>query len=375
MTPSSAVQTQAISPTDFFARLKAEEIGPFVGVPCSLISSLIAYAVDHAQEVEYLNPTHESHAMAFGAGSYMATGKLPMVFMQNSGFGNIINPLTSLHQIYDIPALLLVTWRAEEGYGTDAPEHWIVGEHMEEYFRTFQLPYRMLTPQSWQRDILDMKEEALRTKKPAVLCVKKGLFAPYSTVAVAGKDYAMTSAQALTIIKSALKGSVFLSTTGMLSRESFTVEDTPDFYMMGSMGLIGGIAAGCARYSNRRVVAVDGDGAVMMHMGLLPFIGAQKYKNFFHIVIDNEAYSSTQGQPTVSPSVDFVLAAKACGYARGVRVETEQALAAALKDLADSPGPTMLHVKVRSGNDHHIGRVSDKYTCPEVTERFSKNFS
>jgi phosphonopyruvate decarboxylase len=372
---SSTVSTQAIAPAEFFAQLAAEDIGPFVGVPCSLISSLIAYAVDHGQEVEYVNPVHESHAMAFAAGSYMATKKLPMVFMQNSGFGNIINPLTSLHQIYDIPAILLVTWRGEEGYGTDAPEHWIVGEHMEEYFRAFQLPYRVITPESWKTDLRDMKEEAMRTRKPTVICVRKGLFAKYESATVPGKQYEMTSADALKMIKSELQGSVFLSTTGMLSRESFTAEDTPDFYMMGSMGLVAGIAAGCAQYSDRRIVVLDGDGAMMMHMGLLPFIGARNYRNLFHIVIDNEAYSSTQGQPTVSPSVDFALAAKACGYASSVRVETAQALSAALKDLGNTPGPILLHVKVRSGNDHHIGRVSDKYTCPEVTERFSGNFS
>ena len=164
-----------IESKDFFRVLSEEGIAPFVGVPCSLISSLIAYAVDHPQEVEYVNPVHESHAMGFAAGTYLATGEMPMVFLQNSGFGNIVNPLTSLHQIYDIPAVLLVTWRAEEGYGTDAPEHWIVGRDMEHYFTTFHLPYRVLSEKTWKDDMAVMAAEARATKKPTVLCVKKGI--------------------------------------------------------------------------------------------------------------------------------------------------------------------------------------------------------
>lgn len=362
-----------IDPARFFGHLRTLDVGPFVGVPCSLLSSLIAYAAEHPQEVEYVNPTHESHAMGYAAGTYMATGKLPAVFMQNSGFGNIINPLTSLHQMYDIPALLFVTWRAEEGYGTDAPEHWIVGRDMEKYFQTFALPYRIVSADTWEEDITVMAEEARKTKKPTVVCVKKGMFAKYAMQSQPGSQYEMTSKEAVEMIKIALGSSVFLSTTGMLTRESFTAKDTPDFYMMGSMGLIASIAAGCAEHTAKQVVALDGDGALMMHMGILPFIGHRKYKNFLHIVIDNEAYSSTQGQPSVSPAVDFAAVATACGYRDAFTVKTRSALMEMLPRLSALQGPVLVHIKVQSGNDHHIGRVSDAYTCPQVTERFSEN--
>lgn len=362
-----------IDPKDFFQALKAEEVGPFVGVPCSLISSLIAYAVEHPQEVSYVNPAHESHAMGYAAGSYMATGTLPMVFMQNSGFGNIVNPLTSLHQIYDIPALLLVTWRAESGYGTDAPEHWIVGRDMENYFKTFHLPYRILTKATWRDDLKAMAAEARTTKKPAVICAKKGMFADYKVNQQPGAAYEMTSMDAVRTIKEALADAVFLSTTGMISRESFTAKDTPDFYMMGSMGLISAVAAGCAEHTQKKVVALDGDGAALMHLGILPLIGSRGYRNLVHVVIDNEAYSSTQGQPTVSPAVDFPVVAKACGYREAFSAKTKEELEGILAKINTLTGPALLHVKVQSGNDHHIGRVSDKYTCPQVTENFMKH--
>lgn len=362
-----------IEPASFFRFLEKHRIGPFVGVPCSLISSLIAYAVDHKKS-EYVNPAHESHAMAFAAGAFLTTGKLPMVFLQNSGFGNIVNPLTSLHQMYDIPALLLVTWRAEDGYGTDAPEHWIVGRDMEQYFKTFHLPYRILTEESWEKDVEEMAAEALSTKKPAVLCVKKGLFAPHKAALANESSVSLTSKEAIGILKEMLPDGAFLSTTGMISRDSFTVKDTPDFYMMGSMGLIAGIAAGVAANTDKQVVALDGDGAILMHLGLLSLIGARRDKNLLHVVLDNGAYSSTGGQPTLSGSTDLSAVARACGYARVETVKSVAELRAALKDVSPSSGPVFLHVKVRSGNDHGIGRVSDAHSCPDVTDRFSGNF-
>ncbi len=360
-----------VSATDFFAALKQHDIGPFVGVPCSLINSLIAYATDHPAEVDHVNPAHESHAMAYAAGTFMATGKLPMVYMQNSGFGNIINPLTSLHQIYDIPALLLVTWRSEKGYGTDAPEHWIVGRDMEQYFKTFCLPYRIMHETEWRTQIKELADEARATKKPVVLCVKKGMFEPYTMQPKEEFAAVLESMDVLRALKNALSDAAFLSTTGMLSRESFTVQDTPDFYMMGSMGLISGIAAGCAENTDKLIVALDGDGAAMMHMGQMPFIGNRQYKNLVHVVLDNAAYSSTGGQPSIAPTVDFALVAKACGYAETKTILTMQELTAALATVSTISGPTLWHIKVRSASHHDIARVSDKYTCPDVARNFS----
>jgi phosphonopyruvate decarboxylase len=368
----AAAVSPKIGPQEFFSALREESIGPFVGVPCSLIGSLIAYAAEHPQEVEILNPVHESHAMAIAAGAYLgAEGRrLPMVFLQSSGLGNIVNPLTSLHQIYEIPALLLVTWRSEGGYGTDAPEHWIVGRDMELYLQTFRLPYRILTVAGWRSELREMKETALRDQIPTVLCVGKGLFASYKPASRESSSE-LTSFEAIRLLKETLGDAVYLSTTGMISRESFAVRDSPDFYMMGSMGLIGGVAAACAEHTNRRVVALDGDGALLMHLGLLPYIASRRPANFLHVVLDNESYASTGAQPTVSPWIDFPAVALACGYAHAFSASTLQEVAAAVAQAAKLPGPSLLAIKVRSASDHEIGRVSDLYTCPEVARRFS----
>jgi len=360
-----------IAPRDFFGFLRERGIGPFVGVPCSLLSSPIAYAVDHPEEVEHFNPPHESQAVAFAAGAFMATGKLPMVYLQNSGLGNIMNPLTSLSRIYDIPCLLLITWRAEKGYGDDAPEHWIMGEDMEKFLTALKLPYRVLSPETWQKDIRSMEEEAKKTSKPVVLVVKKGLFEAYERSEKPGNHYVMTGAEAIALVKTGFPDAAFLSTTGIISRESFTVNDTPDFYMMGSMGLIASIAAGVAQYRvAKKIVALDGDGAALMHLGTLPFIGHQKYANLVHVIIDNESYSSTKGQPTVSPSVDFPLLARASGYREALSVQTADELQKSIAICRNAEGPILILIKVRSGHTKNIPRISDTYTCPQVKERF-----
>lgn len=360
-----------ITPQTFFGALRTGDISPFVGVPCSLLSSLIAYAGDHPGDVTHVNPPHESQAMAYAAGTFMATGKLPMVYLQNSGLGNVMNPLTSLHQIYDIPALLLVTWRAERGWGDDAPEHWIMGRDMEKFLQMLGLPYRILSPESWEDDLDAMAAEARKISKPAALVVKKGLFEKYERKAHPGIPYDMADTQAIAILKEALPDAIFLSTTGMISRKSYAAKESPDFYMMGSMGAILGIAEGCAEYTEKRVVALDGDGAALMHLGQMALAGQRRPGNLVHVIIDNESYFSTGDQPTISRGIDFAGIAKACGYRQTMTVRTEGELRGSLSVCRDAEGPILLHVKTRSGAvDKSIKRISDDYTCQQVKDLF-----
>src|SRR3989338_1211298 len=369
---SSREKSEAkIKPSDFFSELKALNISPFIGVPCSLINSLIAYAADHPAEVSHVNPAHESQAMAFAAGSFMATGKLPMVYMQNSGLGNVMNPLTSLNGIYDIPALLLITWRAEKGWGSDAPEHWIMGRDMEEFLKVLRLPYRLLSVENWQADIGEMAVEAKKTSKPTAVVVKKGLFEKYERQ-IPGTQYEMTDTEAIKMIKDFFPGATYLSTTGMISRKSYAAKESSDFYMMCSMWLISGIAAGCAENTDKIVIALDGDGGALMHLGLLALVGNRGPVNLVHIILDNESHASTGGQPTVSPTTDFTKVALACGYREAAFVTTKADLEKSLPKCMRT-GPTLLHIKVNSGRpDHNLKRISDDHTCQEVRDLFMK---
>ncbi len=360
-----------IKPPEFLHELKKHEIGPFVGVPCSLLAGVINYLLDHPDLSPYYASVHEGQALGFAAGAYMATRKIPAVFLQNSGLGNIINPLTSLNHLYAHPAFLIITWRGKGGKGSDAPEHDIVGENMESYLKTFDIPYEILNEQEYKSQIQRISSITKSTKKPAAVIVWKGLFEGYNLKQKLPEVSTMSRYEAIQIIKDSLQESHFLSTTGFITRESFAVKDTPDFYMMGSMGLIAAIGAGAAVHAaNKKIVLLDGDGAILMHMGLLPFIGNLRPKNLMHIVLDNEAYGSTENQPTVSNSVELQRVAKHCGYAQAFIAKKPLELKQTLAEMRAREGPSFLLVKVNKGNKKGIPRVSDKYTCEQVTERF-----
>lgn len=305
----------------------------------------------------------------------MVTKRSPAVFMQNSGFGNIINPMTSLNQIYRIPIFLIITWRGRGGRGSDAPEHDIVGEHMEEYLRTFRIPYEILTDDNYRSSVNKIADIIKETSLPAAVVISKGFFADYEPEMEMTHPSNLPRYEAINIIKKKLGNAKFISTTGFISRESFAVKDTPDFYMMGSMGMALAVAAGIAKYSDKRVVVLDGDGAILMQMGSLPFIGHIKPKNLIHIVLDNEAYASTKNQPTVSKTVDLPATAKACGYISSYGVKTKAELNEILEKIKDKDGPTFISVKVMKGNRSDIGRVSDRYTCEDITKRFMTDLS
>ncbi|MFQ6114484.1 MAG: thiamine pyrophosphate-dependent enzyme, partial [bacterium] len=309
-------------------------------------------------------------ALGFAAGAYLAAKKIPAVFLQNSGFGNLINPLTSLNQLYEIPAFLIMTWRGEGGKGHDAPEHDIMGERMESYLKAFDIPYEILDEANYKKQIKKIVSIATETKKPAGVVIREGVFEDYPLKKKFAEISLITRYEAIQLIKDTLTDYHFLSTTGYISRESFALKDSPDFYMMGSMGMIAAIGAGVATHTNKSIVLLDGDGAILMHMGLIPFIGHLRPRNLLHIVLDNEAYASTKNQPTISGSVQLHKVAKHCGYANVFKVSDLSELNDILQEVQRKNGPSFVLVKVKKGNKHGVPRVSDKYTCDQVTHRF-----
>jgi phosphonopyruvate decarboxylase len=344
-----------VTPSEFVNVLRKHDLGPFIGVPCSYLSSLINYVLDHPEAMEYLNPTNEAHAMALAAGYYMGTGRIPVVFMQNSGLGNVMNPLTSLNQVYKLPALMLVTWRGEGAWGSDAPEHDIPGRDLETYLKALHLPYRVLVPETCAEQVRDLKQAAEKESIPVVGVVKQDFFRAYEGAPEAG----LPRYEAIRLIKESLPGFRFLSTTGFISRESFAIKPSPDFYMVGSMGLIAGIGCGVAlARPDVKVAVLDGDGAILMHLGLVAYIGNRKPANFYHFVLDNGVYGSTQNQPTVSGTVQLDKLALCSGYRAALHAATADELQKILGKLSGEHGPVMIWVKVAPGNKKGIGRVS-----------------
>ncbi len=357
-----------VAPEKFVEVIKKNNMGPFIGVPCSILAPLLGYVMNNPAEIEYFNPVNEAHALGLATGFYLATERVSVVLLQNSGFGNIINPLTSLNQIYKIPAFLVITWRGFGGVGTDAPEHDIVGRDLENYLKVFNIPCEILSEDDYQNQIMKLRYIAYNEKIPVAAIIKKNFFDSYDGP-VNERENNFKRWEAIEIIKESLNDFIFLSTTGFISRESFSIKDTPDFYMVGSMGLISAIGCSVALMQNRRRIAVlDGDGAILMHLGLIPFIGSCKPKNLFHFILDNEAYASTQNQPTVSPFIEFDKMALSAGYAKAYKVCSGEELKNLLFDIKNSEGPILIWIKVASGNKNGIGRIS--YAPEGIRDRF-----
>lgn len=354
-----------IDPKDFVGALKSRNVSFFTGVPDSLLSDFCAYVDDNSERGEHIITANEGNAIALAAGHYMATGKVPVVYMQNSGLGNSVNPLTSLvdSEVYGIPILLIVGWRGEPGVN-DEPQHVKQGRITPGQLDLLELPYGILDADSDIDSLLsEMFAKLQSTRSPVALLVRKGAFRGYKSQPKPATAFQLSREEALRqILRQADARDLVVSTTGKTSREVFELrvergEAQRDFLTVGGMGHTASLALGVALgRQNRRVLCLDGDGSVLMHMGALAIIGSMKPKKFIHVLLNNGAHESVGGQPTVADQVDFSSIARAVGYA-GYYVAVDQAsLAKCWQELALVSGPVMLEVKIKNSSRSNLGR-------------------
>lgn len=353
---------------DFFYReLLKRGIKFFTGVPDSLLKCPCAYINEHTPVSRHIIAANEGAAIALACGYHLATGKIGLVYMQNSGIGNAINPLVSLadKQIYGIPLILLIGYRGRPGE-QDEPQHAKQGRITLKLLKTLEIPYRIL-PQSNSKTkdcLSELIKTAYQRKIPVALVVRKGTFKEYKSLQ--GRDLAsqLTRRQSIRIIVEKLnKNDIVVSTTGKSSRELYECRKElnqghdRDFLTVGSMGHASQIAMGIAlQKPARRIFCIDADGAAIMHMGALSIIGSQKIPNFKHIIINNAAHDSVGGQPTAGSSISFVGVAKACGYKEYMSVFSVKELKKALNRLMVARGPALLEIKVKKGSSPDLGR-------------------
>ena len=296
----------------------------FIGVPDSLLKSFCAYATDNCGE-RHVIAANEGGAVGLAAGHYLATGKPALVYMQNSGQGNAVNPLASLADpdVYSIPMVLLVGWRGEPGV-KDEPQHVKQGKVTISLFETLGIPTEILPDDEAAALELTRKmvERAKAESRPVALVVRKGLFAEYKLQNKKPDIATLPREQAIEGVLSALpKDAVVVSTTGMISREVYETRErlgqnhSRDFLTVGSMGHASMIALGIAKAQpNRKVYCLDGDGASIMQMGNMAIVGQSGCSNLTHIVFNNAAHDSVGGQPTVGGEIDFEKIAEELGY-------------------------------------------------------------
>lgn len=293
----------------------------------------------------------------------MATGKVPLVYMQNSGLGNATNPLLSLAdpEVYRIPMVLLIGWRGQPGVH-DEPQHVKQGRITCSLLDTMEIPYSIIDGDTDAcRKAVESCRRHLETEgSPYAFVVRKDSFSEYVSKPVDSKDYPMTREEAIDIIAAFSEDQIIVSTTGLASRELYEIRDArkeghgSDFLTVGSMGHSSQIALSMAlSLPGRRIVCIDGDGAAIMHMGGMATLASQHPGNLVHVVINNGVHDSVGGQPTVSREIDMHVIAEAMGY-RSVRtVETREQLREA---LAIEEGPVFIQVMVRRGTRKDIGR-------------------
>lgn len=339
----------------------------FAGVPDSLLKDICAYISDHTDPSSHIIAANEGAAVALAAGHYMATKQVGLVYLQNSGLGNTINPLTSLvdAKVYSIPVLLFIGWRGEPGV-KDEPQHVKQGEITLNMLETLGIPYQI------QPDTMEAAEACLETavrhfqekSSPFALVVRKETFAPYKLKNTQPNQYELTREQAIvSILEELSPDEIVVSTTGMTSREVYEYRTRSgarpgrDFLTVGCMGHSSQIALAIAQAKpHRQVYTLDGDGAAIMHMGSLAITGNQKLKNFKHVILNNGAHDSVGGQPTVGLSIDIPKIALACGYTEASSARTSGELKAAIAKLRACAGPALLEVFVNKGARSNLGR-------------------
>lgn len=353
-----------IDPKHFVDSLAQQGMDYYVGVPDSLLKDFCAYVDDHGAAGKHTITANEGNAVGMATGYHMATGQYPVVYLQNSGLGNIINPLTSIadKEVYSIPMLLIVGWRGEPDV-KDEPQHIKQGRITAEQLELLEIPYQVVDKAcdaealaSWVKTTLD------QTHAPVALLVKKGAFAQYTSQRQPSMKSTLGREAVLGALLPLIGDACVVSTTGKTSREVFELreqrnEQQRDFLAVGGMGHTLSIALGVAMgQPNKKVVCLDGDGSALMHLGALPIVGSIAPNNLVHVLLNNAAHESVGGQPTVADTTDFKAIALASGYTAYAVASTLEELTTAWQALANQSGPIMLEVRITTGSRDDLGR-------------------
>lgn len=340
----------------------------YTGVPDSQLKALCnylmaAYGIDPNHHIIAAN---EGNCVALAAGYHLATGKIPVVYMQNSGEGNIINPLASLlnDKVYAIPVVFIVGWRGEPGIH-DEPQHIYQGEVTIKLLEDMHIATFIIgkdTTDDEVAKVMDEFKKILDAGKDVAFVIRKGALTDAPKVEYKN-DYMMKREEIIQHIVAASGEDPIISTTGKASRELFETRVANgqshkyDFLTVGSMGHSSSIALGVAiNKPEQRIWCIDGDGAVLMHMGSMAVIGSNKPKNLIHVVINNGAHETVGGMPTVANDIDLVAIAKACGYPNAICVYNFEDLDRELETAKSRSELSLIEVKCSIGAREDLGR-------------------
>ena len=356
---------------DFFNILKANNVSCFCGVPDSLLKDFCAYVTDNVDTKNHTITANEGNAIALASGHYLATGNPAVVYMQNSGIGNCVNPLLSLtdEEVYNIPLLMLIGWRGEPDK-KDEPQHIKQGKVTDKLLEAMGIKYEIM-PEDFEvaKPLIEKAFKYMKeTKCPFAFIIRKGLFEKYSLQNKKQNSSEFKREDAIeTVIKSLSEKDIVIATTGHISREVYETRNRlgqshkQDFLTVGSMGHSSSIALGIAlEKPNRNIYCFDGDGAFLMHQGAVVVNASKNLNNFKHIVFNNEAHDSVGSQPTAIDVAKIDKIALDAGYKKSYTVSTKEELMGILPDFISQQCTALLEIKVKCGAREDLGRPKEK---------------
>lgn len=354
-----------IDPLKFYNSVIENNIEFFTGVPDSLLKEFCFCVTENTHTNNHIINTNEGSSVGLAIGYNMATGKIPLVYLQNSGLGNIINPYTSLSHssVFDIPILFFIGWRGEPGQ-IDEPQHLFQGKITEDLLKLLEIDYEILKDETSGAiaQITKIIKKINSQKTSIALLIKKNTFSKYNFKAKKNNNLLEREKCINLIFSKITKNDIVISTTGKTSREVYESISKngylfPSFYTIGGMGHCNQIALGVSKNSSSRVFCLDGDGSSLMHLGSLGILGMNANKNLFHIIFNNASHESVGGQPTIAEDLNFEELSNSLGYKRYILLDDEQSFNKWIGNLEMlKDGPLLVEVKVKNLSRKNLGR-------------------
>ncbi len=346
----------------FIKNLFDNDVDFFTGVPDSHLNGFCNYLIENLPTEKNIISVNEGTAVATACGYYLATSKIPLVYMQNSGIGNAVNPIVSLadKDVYKIPMVLLIGWRGEPGEG-DHPQHIKQGEITTKLLEIMGIPYFIAKDDDddLEKELQKLLKLAKDNRTPVAIVATKGVFdSGEKSTAMVNNGYPLFREEAMEAVLDVIpKDSICLATTGRATRELYFLREKRnethdnDFLNIGSMGHASSVALGLAiENQNKKVICFDGDSAAMMHMGAFTMVSKIELPNFIHVILNNGAHESVGGQPSAGMDVNFTEIAKGSGYNTiGKHISTKEEISNTMKKLLSEEKPSFVDIRIKKG--------------------------
>jgi phosphonopyruvate decarboxylase len=365
-----------IDAKDLFLFLKKNKINFFTGVPDSVLKSF-SYVLDlYKKKITNIIAANEGSAVALAVGNYLSTKKPALVYMQNSGLGNAINPLISIchPKVYSIPLVLMIGWRGSPKEN-DEPQHQLKGGITTSILKLLNIKFLVLNNFNDFKKIKDLISYSRYKKRPVALLVKNNILSLKNGFKkkIKSKNYLTREIVINELLSKINKNTKIISTAGYTSRELFQIrknkkfKNGKDFYMVGGMGHSSMTSLGYSLNSKNQVICLDGDGSLIMHMGSLISTGLKSKANFKHILLNNGSHESVGDQKIDTLKINFKNIIKGFGYKNYYFAKNNLSFNQNLENFLKSRGPSFFEIHIKSESIKKLSR-------PKNFIKIKKNF-